>query len=183
MPSCVSPSIEGVYRSRASVSCRLHRGHNCYFVCATHPARRSYIVKAMTSTDIAVLRDILPRYAEYLRWVAGVWRVACCVWCVPPKSCGAAVIVVQGSLLSLYRSHPSSLLVKFLLCVEIRLYTKKLWFVVMNNIFPLGVTIHERYDLKVSCSHSTTVLLLGRCVYFGDCPGFWRHCGFVEVAH
>ena len=47
------------------------------------------------------------------------------------------------------RSHPESLLAKFLLCVEIRLYTNKMWFVVMNNIFPIGITIHERFDLKV----------------------------------
>ena len=24
-----------------------------------------------------------------------------------------------------------------------------MWFVVMNNIFPIGITIHERFDLKV----------------------------------
>jgi hypothetical protein len=32
-----------------------------------------------------------------------------------------------------------------------------MWFVVMNNIFPVGtgITIHERYDLKVRPALST----------------------------
>lgn len=49
-------------------------------------------------------------------------------------------------------THRGTFLIRFLMCVEIKLYTNRMWFVVMNNIFPVGtgITIHERYDLKGS---------------------------------
>lgn len=43
--------------------------------------------------------------------------------------------------------HPDSLLIRFLLCVEITLYGNTMWYVVMNNIFPQQ-PVSERYDLK-----------------------------------
>ncbi len=52
-------------------------------------------------------------------------------------------------LICLSSSHPKSLLCKFLLCVKVQLYTHVMYFVVMEHVFPHGVTIHERYDLKV----------------------------------
>ena len=56
---------------------------------------------------------------------------------------------VALSWLHVDRSHPDSLLCKFLLCVKLQLYTHDMYFVVMENVFPHGVVIHERYDLKV----------------------------------
>jgi hypothetical protein len=50
-------------------------------------------------------------------------------------------------------SNAGTFITRFLLCVEIRLYTSTMWFVVMNNVFEVamstGKDIHERYDLKV----------------------------------
>lgn len=46
-------------------------------------------------------------------------------------------------------THPNSLLCKFLLCIKMTMYHKDIVFVVMNNVFPPQVPIHERYDMKV----------------------------------
>jgi len=44
----------------------------------------------------------------------------------------------------------SSLLIKFLGAHQIKMYGKELYFVIMCNVFPKDVVIHERWDLKGS---------------------------------
>jgi len=46
--------------------------------------------------------------------------------------------------------HRSSLLIKFLGAHRIKMYGKELYFIIMCNVFPKDVVIHERWDLKGS---------------------------------
>ena len=53
-------------------------------------------------------------------------------------------------LLQHLTEHPQSLIVKFYACMGLQLYKQRLYFVVMENLFPLGLQIQERFDLKGS---------------------------------
>ena len=66
----------------------------------------------------------------------------------------------------LCRLHPSSLLCKFLLCVKLQLYSHVMYFVVMENLFPQGVEIHERYDLKARLACAAGGSVIAHNVFF-----------------
>jgi len=69
------------------------------------------------------------------------------------------------------RDNPESLIIKFLACMSLRLYSQTMYFVVMENIFPTRATIHERFDLKGSW--------VGRSASKGT-PGTLAYCRFCN---
>jgi Phosphatidylinositol-4-phosphate 5-Kinase len=97
----------------------------------------------MSSGDTSTLEDIVTDYAKHLE----------CVLFGHPR-----MLSLTLGLLCCVRTHPSSLLCKFYLCIKMTIYKQDVVFVVMENVFPPTAIIQERYDLKVCVASLVTVL-------------------------
>lgn len=57
----------------------------------------------------------------------------------------ATLLRMLPEYLAHLRANPESLIIRFYACMSLKLYSTTLFFVVMENIFPIGVTVHERF--------------------------------------